>query len=251
MGRAATRTAEVARLRTDLEARFGSVVLPAAGTSGRRTDTAVDFRTGLYPIDRLLPRGVPRGGLSVWAGEMGRTAALRALVGRACAGGDPVGLVDAGLTLDPAGWCGEDDWWLNRLWVARPPSPVAEAEAAWAAEVLLQSGGFALVVLDGALPGREQAYRLRSLARERGAALLISVARAATVYGADSRLDFEPAATAGQSLTPGGRFRRLASVRRSQSGGVPASSAELELVHEPSDRLRAGPVVADRSARSR
>jgi hypothetical protein len=58
------------------------------------------------------------------------------------------------------------------LWVVRPPDP---ARGGWCADVLLRSGAFPLVVLDGGPPlARASAVRLAALARERDAALVLS-----------------------------------------------------------------------------
>jgi hypothetical protein len=164
--------ADVRKLRDELEARFGNVVLPAGAPVPERTH---GFRTGVAAVDALLPDGVPRGALSLWTGETtaGRTAALRALVLTACAGGARVALIDAELTLD-AGFARNAAGAVDGLWVVRPPDAGHTAEGAWAAEMLLRAGVFDLVILDGHLPDAAQAHRLRALARERDAAVVVS-----------------------------------------------------------------------------
>jgi hypothetical protein len=87
-----------------------------------------------------------------------------------------VAIVDAQRTLAPQDWASlgthED------VWFVRPRDP---ARAAWSADVLLRSGAFALVVLDGAPPlTRAVAVRLTRLARDAAAALVV-------VGGADGR----------------------------------------------------------------
>jgi hypothetical protein len=84
-----------------------------------------------------------------------------------------VACIDADRTLNPRNWIhlarrSDDDG----LWVIRPPEP---ARAAWCAELLLRSGAFPLVMLDGGptVP-HSIVIRLAGLARERAAALVLS-----------------------------------------------------------------------------
>jgi hypothetical protein len=237
-------------LRETLEKRFGSAVLPARGTAPERGGRG--FRTGLAALDRLLPHGVPRGAVTHWAGEAtgGRTAALRLLVERARRE-TLVAVVDAGLTLDAAGWCGEDDGPLPGVWIARPPGPDRAEEGAWAAEALLRSGAFGLVVLDGAAPAPAEVHRLRALARDASAAVLVSTAGGgAPGWRADLRLEFRRAAAAPGGLRAGARFRRPAAIRLEKGSGGSTGEREVELVHEPPDRLRPLPFAPDRRPRA-
>ena len=241
------------RLRAELEARFGSAILPAGVPHPPRE---AGFLTGVGPLDHLCPGGVPRGVLSLWTGggTSGRTAAMQALVRRACADGARVALVDAGRTLD-AGFGCVDGEPMAGLWVARAPAGRPQ-EGAWAAEALLRAAVFDLVVLDGPMPDAAQAHRLRALAREHRTALVVSVdaeagaASGAPGWRADVRLEFRRtrrgAAGEGAGLLPGGRFRRWARL----SGGN-GGEREVELVFEPADRLRPGAPSADRRPRAR
>jgi len=245
MGSAAERLDQV---RTELEKRFGAAVRPLPGTE---RGGAAGFRTGVRALDQLLPGGVPRGAVTLWTGEAGagRTAAVRALVERTRRGAR-VALVDATLTLDASGWCGEGGRTPAGVWVARPPAPGHEHEGAWVAESLLRTGAFGLVVLDGPPPDATAAHRLRALARETGAALLVSAGAGATPWRADVRVEFRraPAATAG--LETGARFRRPAAIRLAKDGGARPGEREVELVHEPGTRLH--PLHhADRRPRAR
>ncbi len=230
-------------LRARLERRFGGAILPRPGQGAG--EARPGFRTGVAALDALLPAGVPRGALSLWTGEAtaGRTGALRALVAAALAEGARVGIVDATCTLDAADWCGVDGRSAPRLWVARPPDDGRAEEGAWAAEALLRSGAFDLVVLDGPAPEPVEAHRLRALARERDAALLVSSADASPGWKADVRTEFRRTASAG-GLTAGGRFRRRAGVR----GGGRGGEREVELVHEPTHRLHSDGRAPDRRA---
>jgi hypothetical protein len=226
--------ADLHRLRGELERRFGSAILPRPGE--RTAEARPGFRTGVDALDALVPEGVSRGLLTLWTGEAtsGRTAALRSTVLAACERGERVALVDAGATLDPAAWCGGGESPAT-LWVARPPAPGREAEGAWAAEALLRTGAFALVVLDGAPLEPPEAHRLRALARETDAALLVSGGREGG-WRADLRLEFRRV-PAGPGLAAGGRFRRRAGVRVAKGWGTRTGERELDLVCEPPHRL--------------
>jgi hypothetical protein len=239
-------------LRAALEKRFGSALVPAPGGA---PDRAVPgFRTGIAAIDRLLPGGVPRRAVTHWAGEVtaGRTAALRRLVGAALRE-TRVAVVDAALTLDAGDWCGADDGPLAGLWVARPPAAGRAAEGAWAAEALLRSGAFGLVVLDGGAPAPAEVHRLRALARETDAAVLVSTPAGGGAAGwrADLRLEFRRAPRAAPGLRAGARYRRPAAVRLEKGSGGENGEREMELVHEPPDRLRALAFAPDRRPRAR
>src|SRR5687767_10687679 len=162
-------------LRAKLEARFGTAIVPLPGQAPSRE--VPGFRTGIAAVDALLPEGVPRRALTLWTGEAtsGRTAAVHALVTGACRQA-LVALVDAGCTLDAAAWCGPGGRSAPGLWVARPREPGRAGEGAWVAETLLRTGAFGLVVLDGPLPAAVEVHRLRALAREVDAAMLVSAA---------------------------------------------------------------------------
>lgn len=230
---------DLARLRSQLEARFAGAILPFPGE--RRQDRA-GISTGIQAIDRLLPGGLPRGGLSVWTGTgtSGRTAALRTLVRHALGSGEAVGVVDARCELDASAWAELS----GPLWVVRPPR-ASEAEGPWAAEALLRAGGFSLVVLDGGLPEPADAHRLRMLARDRDAAVLFLSEGTPSGWRPDLRLVFRTATHRG--LRVGGRFLRPAAIEILSGGPRPGASREVELVHEPPNRLRTGPRAADRS----
>jgi hypothetical protein len=132
--------------------------------------------TGLRTLDSALPLGgLPRGRLTelVGAPGAGKTTVVRHIVERAVRDGWCVAYIDATRTLAPRDWAHINT--LNprasdNLWVVRPDRP---DRGAWCADVLLRSGAFALVVLDGApLLARNVAVRLTRLAREADSALL-------------------------------------------------------------------------------
>jgi len=130
--------------------------------------------TGLSSLDSALPnRGLPRGRLTELVGlpGCGKTTVVRQIIERAVADGWWVAYIDATRTLAPRDWAHVGANNKDGLWVVRPDNP---QRGAWCADVLLRSGAFTLVVLDGApLLTRTVAVRLTRLARESDAALLV------------------------------------------------------------------------------
>jgi len=128
--------------------------------------------TGLSALDAALPNnGLPRGRLTEITGApgSGRTTFARQLVSATLHAGWWVAYVDADRTLAPRDWAALGAY--DGLWVVRPDAP---ARGAWCADVLLRSGAFGLVVLDGAPAlSREIAVRLVRLARASDAALVL------------------------------------------------------------------------------
>ncbi|CAN5845668.1 hypothetical protein BH23GEM6_BH23GEM6_14990 [soil metagenome] len=242
---------ELEQLRSKLEARFGSAILPA-GIPAPFQEPEPGFRIGVETLDRLFPSGVARNAVTLWVGETGagRTAALWSLVEGACGSGAKVAVVDSARTLDASFGCREGER-LESLWVVRPPEGGREAEGAWAMEALLRAGVFDLLILDGCVPDGAQGYRLRALAREQGSALLISVDTESVLkagglgWRADMRLEFRYANGVGGELSVGGGFRRRSRMRAT------GMEREVELVYEPADRLRPGAPGTDRRPRAR
>lgn len=222
-------------LRANLEKRFGEAIVPVPGQAPSRERPG--FRTGVAALDALVPGGVPRRALTLWAGEAtsGRTAALRVLVEAACRE-TLVAVVDATRTLDPAAWCEADGHSAPGLWVARPPADGHVDEGAWVAETLLRTGAFGLVVLDGVAPAPVEAHRLRAIARETDAAVLVSVDGAGAQWRADVKLEFRRTGVT-HGLRAGGRFRRPSGVQAGKGWGSRTGQREVELVHEPTHRL--------------
>ncbi|MBI2408313.1 MAG: hypothetical protein HYV19_08460 [Gemmatimonadetes bacterium] len=128
--------------------------------------------TGLAALDAVLPgHGLPRGRLTEIAGApgSGRTTIARQLVAATLHAGWWVAYVDASRTLAPRDWAalGAHDG----LWVVRPDDP---QRGAWCADVLLRSGAFGLVILDGAPAlSRPVTVRLVRLARASDAAFVL------------------------------------------------------------------------------
>ena len=128
--------------------------------------------TGMAALDAVLPgHGLPRGRLTEITGApgSGRTTIARQLVAATLQAGWWVAYVDAARTLAPRDWAalGAHDG----LWVVRPDD---SSRGAWCADVLLRSGAFGLVVLDGAPAlSRPVAVRLVRLARSSDAAFVL------------------------------------------------------------------------------
>lgn len=133
---------------------------------------AAAIPTGFAALDRALSDGgVPCGRLTEIVGVRGsgRTTLVRQIVAGALAARHWVAYVDGARTLAPRDWAGAGE--TGRLRVVRP----LDAErSAWCADILLRSGAFGLVVLDGGSPlPRQIAVRLTRLAREQNAALVV------------------------------------------------------------------------------
>ena len=107
---------------------------------------AAPLCSGIPAIDALLKGGLPRGRLSEIAGpaSSGRTSVALALLAHAARAGEVIAVVDAADAFDPtsAAAAGVP---LERLLWARPPEP---REAVHCSQRLLETRGFALVVLD-------------------------------------------------------------------------------------------------------
>ena len=128
--------------------------------------------TGIATLDAvLLGGGLPRGRLTEIVGPTGsgKTTLARTIVETTVADHGWVAYIDAQRTLDPRDWVHLGD--AEGVWMIRPHDAT---RAAWCADVLLRSGAFALVVLDGApLLTRAAAVRLTRLARESNAAFVL------------------------------------------------------------------------------
>jgi hypothetical protein len=143
-----------------LRQRIAAVTAPAPAP-----DHVDGLSTGIAAIDRALAGGFPRGRLTEITGPLGsgKTSFIRQIV---TAANQRVAYVDAARTLVPRDWAH-----VSALWVVRPP---ARERGAWSADVLLRSGAFGLVVLDGAPPlSRAVTMRLMQLARESDAVVLL------------------------------------------------------------------------------
>ncbi|HJU88048.1 MAG TPA: ATPase domain-containing protein [Gemmatimonadaceae bacterium] len=177
-----------------LRQQLAEIVAPAAPTTRA-------LPTGIAELDAVLPSGgLPRGRLTELLGKRGsgKTTLLRELVAETLARGEWVAYVDASRTLAARDWVRDSRFEirdskrrtkrspnsssrisnlesrisLDGLWVIRPN---VSSKGAWCSDVLLRSGAFGLVVLDGAPPlTRGVAGRLVRLARESDAAFVVT-----------------------------------------------------------------------------
>lgn len=134
--------------------------------------TTIPIPTGIAELDRVLPSGgLPRGRLVVWLGAegAGATAFLRAACFRVLARGERAAWVDGQRTLGVP--------WRSGPLLVRPAS---ESTALRSAEILLRSGGFALVVLTGVDPDQTAMLRLSRFAHEGGGAFVALTHRTLT-----------------------------------------------------------------------
>lgn len=197
-------------------------------------DNAPGLPTGIARLDNALPGGgIPRGRISEWVGSpgSGKTTTARMLLFATLRAGCGTAWVDARRTIDPRDLAAPG---FDATWVVRPPDPT---RAPWCADLLLRTGAFALVILDGApvLP-RPIAVRLAHLAREADTALLLlRDGTRATDGGAALRLRFTR-----------GDHRRV--VVTPEKGGLHPHPVPLALDHDlpTAHRLCAHPTVPDR-----
>jgi hypothetical protein len=137
--------------------------------------------TGIPPLDQLTAGGVARGTLTEICGPVssGRTSFLCSLLGQATRQGECCAWIDAAGTFDPAS-AAEAGADLDRiLWVNCDGNT---EHALKAVDLLIQAGGFGVVVLDMAdTPQRDVRrislaswFRLRHAAERTGAALLVA-----------------------------------------------------------------------------
>lgn len=127
--------------------------------------------TGLEPFDAILPNGgLPRGRMVVWqVAEGGATAVLSAAAFALLGRGERVAWIDGGRTAGPS--------WREGPLLIRP---IDGAIALRSAEILLRSGGFALVVLTGVDPDQSGMLRLSRMVHEGGGAFVAITPRALT-----------------------------------------------------------------------
>jgi hypothetical protein len=178
-------SASVSALRQLLANRFPDAA-PLAERDARRI--AAPVATNLAALDQAFPGGgLPRGKLTAWLPQGGATAVLRAACHAAIAAGERAAWIDAAHTAGP-GWqegpllirpvagVERSGTARQRRAVSAPPrrdDPLRRLNALRSTEVVLRSGGFALVVLAGAAPEGTETVRLVRAAREGGSALVV------------------------------------------------------------------------------
>ncbi|HUQ45921.1 MAG TPA: ATPase domain-containing protein [Gemmatimonadaceae bacterium] len=215
--------------------------------------TAPAIPTGIAALDAALNGGLPRGRLTEMVGSTGsgKTTLARAVVEATVAGHGWVAYVDAQRTLDARDWVHLGD--AEGVWMIRPHDAT---RAAWCADILLRSGAFALVVLDGAPTlTKPAAVRLTRLARDSDAALVIlgDRAGAASQLGSAVRLVVEHAtpgnrrsrrADAGQGSSTAKSTMRTIAVRIEKGGTL--RTVEVSCAVAVARRLCTHPEVPDR-----
>ncbi len=198
--------------------------------------------SGILPLDRLLAGGIARGRISEITGPNGggKTTIAAAFAAQASHHGETVGWIDTDGSFDPRSIeaAGAD---LSRiLWAAVSPGPSRRSSETWnrrarsgyapalkAAELLLDAGGFGLVVIDfGAMRyplTQSAALRLARAAERSGAAVLVlaqyrmcGTFAALTLTAARSRACFTRIAPGAPALFDG--IRIDASVARNKLG---------------------------------
>jgi RecA/RadA recombinase len=149
------------------------------------------IRTGLVDLDLLLDGGLPRGVVTelVGAGSSGRTTLACALAAAVTSAGDLAACIDLPDALDPAhaSAAGID---LGRLLWVRPRDLRGALQAA---EHVLDTGGFSLVLVDlddpraprPMVPAGAWVRLVRAVARSRSAVLILGARRAAGVEDHD------------------------------------------------------------------
>lgn len=169
--------ASVLQLRAELASRFDIPV------GVREKPQTASIPTGIAAVDSLLGGGVPKGTLTEICGGVssGRTVVMFSLLAQATRAGECTAWIDADGRFDPASAVSSGVDLARLLWVNC--GGVAE-HALKSADLVIQAGGFGLVVLDlGDTPVREARriplaswFRLRH-AVERGGTALVAVER--------------------------------------------------------------------------
>lgn len=200
--------------------------------------------TGIAELDAILVgRGIPRGRLTEITGAngSGRTSMLRTLVAAVATGGRWVAYIDATRTLAPRDWAhvGSD---RAPLWMIRPTS---SARATWCADLLLRSGAFALVVMDGAPQlSRVLAVRLTRLAHDVGAAFVVTGEHGGDATGSSVRIRL--AARDPVRVATGSRARSERTTTITLEKGGKRRILEVSYGRAVARRLCAHPEVPDR-----
>jgi recombination protein RecA len=200
--------------------------------------------TGIAELDALLvDRGIPRGRLTEITGASGsgRTSMLRTLVTAAASSGRWVAYIDATRTLAPRDWAhvGSE---RAPLWIIRPTNA---ARATWCADLLLRSGAFALVVMDGAPQlSRVLAVRLTRLARDVGAAFVVTGEHGGDATGSSVRIRLAARDPARAAHGSGKRSERTTTITLEKGGK--RRTIEVSYGRAVARRLCAHPEVPDR-----
>lgn len=170
---------------------------PQLRRGGAPSESTARLATGIPEIDRLLGGGFPRGRLSEIAGaaSSGRTSLALALLARSTGAGELTAVVDCADAFDPSSAHSAGVLLDRVLWVRTPRTP----QALRCAERLLETHGFALVLLDLAIPDFRgvpaTALRLARRAESTDTALIALTQIRALGTAAEVAIELAPART--------------------------------------------------------
>ena len=208
-------SANVSALKEHLEQLF-----PGKWLSGQTRPQSL--ATGIFQIDQNLPKGLIRQRITEWRGasSSGKTSLLRACVANWCSEGHNVAYIDVQNKLVASDWAFVEQGYCaasapdtapkavkspvdpGRFWVIRVGDSILQplVQASWAADQLIRSNTFDVVVLDlGTNPIRQsskQGDRIygrlqRSLSHAKTALLVIQDSDAVeSGWSCDTRLSF-------------------------------------------------------------
>lgn len=196
-------------LRTLLEQRFPDA-LPV------RYGTVEGVATGVEALDAILPSGgLPRGRVTAWSPGGGATALLHAACRAVVARGERAAWVDGSGTVAGVSWRGGPA-------LFRPADALKALECT---EVLLRSGGFALVVLSGGQPGETEWVRLSRAAKEGGGALVVVPTAASAEVEAHPARNGSGARGRGGGRAAGGKGAARAAAGATRTSAAAATRA--------------------------
>src|SRR5271165_29109 len=146
-------SAAILQLRSEIQARFD---IPLEIRKRKETR---QLSTGIPTIDKLTDGGIPRGTLTEICGteSSGRTALMFTLLGKATRGGECCAWIDAAGAFDPQSACDAGVDLERVLWVNCGGNT---EHALKATDLLIQAGGFGLVVMDLADTPDKEARRV-------------------------------------------------------------------------------------------
>lgn len=210
--------AAVLQLRSTVEARFE---IPLGF---RKSPEREKIPSGIEAIDTLTSGGIPRGTFTEICGaaSSGRTALVIALLGQATRQGECCVWVDTAGAFDPQSASAMGVELERLLWI----NCGGNAEHALkAVDLLIQSGGFGLVVMDLAdTPEREARriplaswFRLRHAAERTGAALVAVARRINAGSCSELQLELEPQGPVWRGKLLAGMKTQLESRRQHRS----------------------------------
>lgn len=178
--------------------------------------TQKNIQTGIAEIDFGITHGLTRKRITEWTGQLssGKTSVLRSIVARWCAAGMQVVYIDTLDRLRPADWAFVETGNSGAAPLNMVPQPVNKAgrfwvvrnltgrkfeqDALWAAEQLIRSAVFDVVIFDLAesitISSKIFARLQRSLERSRTALILLKDENASAInsssWGCQSRFSF-------------------------------------------------------------